>query len=207
VLRDFAAGAGALLTCSMLLLGLVQGLGWSGSAPLRPRRIAPKTVIVFIRLDPSRTQAERLDVPRFSPQRPPPVALPPMPEIAVAAPRSVAPPLPPKAEGAASGSQSAASSAPLPPDYLSRLLAHLNEYKRYPFAARSHRAQGTVMLHFTMDRMGRVLSYDVSASSGSAELDDAALAMIRDAQPLPPVPASYPGTVLDFVLPVVFSLR
>jgi len=60
------------------------------------------------------------------------------------------------------------SSAPLPPDYLSRLLAHLNAYKRYPFAARSHRAQGTVMLHFTMDRMGRVLSYDVSASSGSA---------------------------------------
>jgi protein TonB len=190
-----------------MLLGLVQGFGWSGRLLAPPKRIAPKTVIVFVRLDPSLTRAVRPDVPRFSPQRPPPVILAPMPEIAVAAPRTAAPPPPPKSEGVPTGSRSAASTAALPPDYLGRLLARLNAYKRYPYAARSHREKGTVMLHFTMDRTGRVVSYEVSASSGFAELDDAALAMIRDAQPLPPVPANYPGTVLDFMLPVVFSLR
>ena len=31
--------------------------------------------------------------------------------------------------------------------------------------------------------------------------------MIRNAQPLPQVPANYPGTTLDLILPLVFSLH
>ena len=30
---------------------------------------------------------------------------------------------------------------------------------------------------------------------------------VQNAQPLPPVPDGYPGTVLDLVLPLVFSLH
>ena len=67
--------------------------------------------------------------------------------------------------------------------------------------------QGVVRLHFIMDREGRVLSYNVVGSSGFATLDDAARALIRRAQPLPPVPADYPGETLDLIVPVVFSLR
>ncbi len=96
--------------------------------------------------------------------------------------------------------------APPPADYLSLLLAHLNAYKHYPYAARLHREQGTVRLKFTMDRAGNVLSYKVVGSSGFPDLDDEARAMILNAQPLPPVPTTYPGTTLDLVLPLVFSL-
>ena len=62
-------------------------------------------------------------------------------------------------------------------------------------------------LEFVMDRSGNVLSYRIAGSSGFADLDDEAREMIKNAQPLPPVPPSYPGTTLDLVLPLVFSLR
>jgi protein TonB len=133
-----------------------------------------------------------------------------MPEIAVAAPitRPAPPPAPPKDEHVQPDRGKPGLSPPAPPpDYLSLLLAHLNAYKRYPYAARLHREQGTVRLEFTMDRAGKVLSYRIVGSSGFPDLDDAARQMIENAQPLPPVPASYPGTTLDLVWPVVFSFR
>jgi protein TonB len=97
--------------------------------------------------------------------------------------------------------------APPPKDYISRLVAYLNAYKNYPYDARIHREQGTVRLHFRMDRTGHVLSYEVVGSSGSASLDDEARAMIQRAQPLPPPPPDFPGDILDLIVPVVFSLE
>jgi len=41
----------------------------------------------------------------------------------------------------------------------------------------------------------------------AAVLDEAARDLIRRAQPLPPVPADYPGERLDLIVPVVFSLH
>jgi periplasmic protein TonB len=93
------------------------------------------------------------------------------------------------------------------PDYLKRLMAHLNAYKHYPYEASRRRETGTVDLHFIMDRSGRVLSYEVVKSSGSSALDNEAKAMIVRAQPLPPVPPAYPGERLDLVVPLIFSLR
>jgi protein TonB len=94
-----------------------------------------------------------------------------------------------------------------PPDYLARLMAHLNAYKHYPRSALLRHEQGTVRLRFIMDRMGNVKSYEVVGSSGFPDLDDEARSVIQNAQPLPPVPPNYPGTNLDLVLPLVFSLR
>ena len=96
---------------------------------------------------------------------------------------------------------------PPPPDYLGRLAAYLNSYKNYPYGARQRREQGTVRLHFVMDRAGHVLSFQVARSSGWADLDNEARALILRAQPLPPVPKDYPGETLDLIVPIVFSLR
>ena len=130
-----------------------------------------------------------------------------MPEIQTAAPdtRSPSPPAPAKDEHAPPDRN---RPAPAPPaNYLSLLLAHLNAYKRYPYAARLRHEQGTVRLEFTMNRTGNVLSYRIVGSSGFADLDDEAREMIQNAQPLPPVPPAYPGSTLDLVLPLVFSLN
>ena len=100
-------------------------------------------------------------------------------------------------------------SAPMapPPDYLSRLVAHLNAYKNYPYEARIHREQGTVRLRFAIDRQGHVLSYEVVGSSGHPDLDDEARQMIQRADPFPPTPPEFHGERLDLEVPLVFSLN
>jgi protein TonB len=64
-----------------------------------------------------------------------------------------------------------------------------------------------VKLHFVMDAHGRVLQADIAESSGRPVLDAEALALIRRAQPLPPLPADFPSRTLDAVVPVEFSLN
>jgi protein TonB len=145
--------------------------------------------------------------PRYLP--PPQVVSPPMPEIAVATPNiRTPPPAPPKDEHVQPdrGRAGPPPAPPLPANYISLLLAHLNAYKRYPYGARLRHEQGMVRLEFIMDRAGAVLSYKIVGSSGFQDLDDEARDMIQNAQPLPPVPPSYPGTTLDLILPLVFSL-
>jgi len=58
---------------------------------------------------------------------------------------------------------------------------------RYPDAAQRNEEEGTVAVHITVDRAGRVLQVQVTGTSGSAILDDAARAQLSGAQ-LPPFP-------------------
>ena len=145
-------------------------------------------------------------LPRFSTR---PVIVPIVPQIAIAPPpRDVLALMPQAQPSLPPGPSSPPSRAPQPPpDYLGRLVAHLNAYKNYPYDARIRHEQGTVRLHFRMDRSGHVLFYEVIGSSGSASLDEEARAMIRRAQPLPSPPASFPGDDLDLIVPLVFSLH
>ncbi|GGC77635.1 energy transducer TonB family protein [Chelatococcus reniformis] len=95
--------------------------------------------------------------------------------------------------------------ADIPSTWKSRLLAHLDRHKGYPAGAAG--AEGISQLTFTMDRAGRLLDFFIARSSGSAALDEAALAMIRRAEPLPAVPVEVSGGVLRLTVPVRFSLR
>lgn len=83
--------------------------------------------------------------------------------------------------------------------WASRLMAHLEKFKRYP-----GRQTGTVGVRFSLDEAGNVLSYSVVSSSGSAALDQAALDMVRRASP---VPAPPPGVQKTITAPVNFSLE
>lgn len=95
----------------------------------------------------------------------------------------------------------------MPPDYLSRLIAHLNMYKNYPYEARIHHQEGVVTLRFKLDRSGRLQSYEITHGSGWAELDQAALDTIRRADPFPAPPQNYKSDQIDLVVPLVFSLH
>ena len=87
------------------------------------------------------------------------------------------------------------------------LVSHLSRYKRYPVAAHSHQIEGQVMVQFTVDRTGNVVASQVVQSSGSLLLDDAAMAMLRRAAPLPAPPPQAQGSAFEFVLPIRFKLR
>ena len=93
------------------------------------------------------------------------------------------------------------------PDWRTALVTKLQRAKRYPETARSRGLQGVASATFTMDRAGRVLAASLVSSSGSAVLDDEALAMIRRAEPLPPPPPELQGAMVTMTIPVSFTLR
>lgn len=93
------------------------------------------------------------------------------------------------------------------PAYLAQIMASLARHKRYPDLARQRQEQGNVVIAFAIDRAGHIVSIGIRRGSGSAVLDRAAEAMVRDSDPLPPLPASYDSARLDMTFPVAFTLQ
>ena len=81
--------------------------------------------------------------------------------------------------------------APIAVDWQRSVFGWLAAHKTYPEVARRRGEEGRVGLRFTVDRSGRVLDVMVVSSSASPRLDNAALAMLRNAS-LPPFPATMP---------------
>jgi periplasmic protein TonB len=91
-------------------------------------------------------------------------------------------------------------------DYLDRLRRHLAKYKHYPPEAVKRKEEGTVLLSFILARDGTVLEAAVERSSGFPLIDQAALDMLRNASPVPPLPASFDGDRAHIVMPAGFRI-
>jgi protein TonB len=100
-----------------------------------------------------------------------------------------------------------ASSPRIDPSWQSLLLKQLQQFKNYPNGARERNEQGVVLLAFSIDRDGHVLSRHIVTGSGYADLDAEVLALVERAQPLPAFPASMTEPQLDLTVPIRFSLR
>ncbi len=84
------------------------------------------------------------------------------------------------------------------------LISHLNRHKRYPSGGGRRTAETSVS--FTLDRRGHVVSYSIKRSAGHSAFDDAALAMMKRADPVPPPPAVIADEGLTFEVPVQFRV-
>ena len=74
--------------------------------------------------------------------------------------------------------------------------------RRFPAMSRLLGEWGTVVVAFSVDRQGRVTRSGIVRSSGSTALDNAALELVRQAQPFPPPP---PGEKLNLRLPIIYD--
>jgi periplasmic protein TonB len=97
-----------------------------------------------------------------------------------------------------------ASGSRSPANWRSKLMARLERAKRYPSGAQRRREEGVAYVSFTIDGDGRVLSAQLSRSSGHPELDKEVVALVHRASPLPPPPPGVPRTISA---PVRFNIR
>ena len=116
---------------------------------------------------------------------------PPQTEVAREAPKPVAP---------APGADAAARAVKL--TWQKALMAHLNRNKRYPAGAARRSAE--VSIGFSLDRLGHVVSANIKHSSGDKAFDDAALLMMKRADPVPAPPPVLADEGLSFDVPVIF---
>ena len=93
--------------------------------------------------------------------------------------------------------------------YELRLLAWLEKHKKYPIIARRRGQQGTVMVEFTMNAGGEVLSHTIVQASKYAALNEAVVKMIRRSSPMPAVPKELRGfkTQYSYTIPINFTLK
>ncbi len=89
-------------------------------------------------------------------------------------------------------------------DYLSRVYRHIEPYRSYPAAARAGGQHGRVVTRVTIGRDGGLIDLRIDNSSGWPLIDNAELAAIRRALPLPPVPAGMRGDPVVLVLPMTY---
>jgi protein TonB len=87
-------------------------------------------------------------------------------------------------EQQSSGEEKKGGDASLRTAYLGKLRLHLERHKVRPEA----KATGTAVVKFTVDASGKILTREITSSSRSKKLDDAAIATIERAAPFPPFP-------------------
>jgi protein TonB len=153
---------------------------------------------------------------KIVPDQPKPIPVKPKPVRTEAKKPADAPPAPrssaaPKAERQASLTSSSvpagATSAAALASYNQLVAAHLQRFKQYPSSAKAAGEQGTSRLSFTLSRSGQVLGSRLAGSSGHPSLDGETLAMVRRAQPFPPMPPDLKQASMSFSIPVQFSIR
>jgi TonB family protein len=84
------------------------------------------------------------------------------------------------------------------------LMVHLNRNKRFPTRGKRHSAE--VDVAFTLDRLGHVVTASIVKSSGDPTFDEAALAMMKRADPVPAPPPALADEGLSFEMPVIFRV-
>ena len=124
------------------------------------------------------------------------------PSDAPPAPRTSAPPRAER-EAPLASAVNAGSVASAMATYYQRVRAHLMRFHQYPTSANGQR--GVVKVSFTLGRGGQVLSSRLGGSSGVAVLDAQAMAMVRQAQPFPPVPSDINYATIPINVGVAFG--
>lgn len=191
-------------------------IGWTVH-PIEPEAPPPAIMIDMQPTPPAPTQ-KRMVEPDIKPKELPVV------EKAAVVLKKVKPkprperPMPKKPEPAPVVNQQAAPAAPvkarspiearpaLAPNYLSRLFAHLERYKKYPRVAGSRQVERVVLVHVEFERNGHITALAVVRSSGSGAYDRAALSTFRRADPLPSFPDAMTQQSQSLNIPVRFKL-
>lgn len=163
--------------------------------------VAPKPKLVLEKPKPK-------PKPKPVVKHPKPTPTPPVPATKAVQQAEPTPNTAPAAAPVAAQASLSSATAAVKATWQSQLLSHLARYKRYPNEARRRGIEGTSQVRFNLDRNGKVLSVELAKSSGNTALDEATLAMIRRASPVPAPPAELLSSgQLEIVAPFIYALE
>lgn len=91
-------------------------------------------------------------------------------------------------------------------EFLKRVRERIQQVQRFPPRVRNLEDGTSTTVRFTLFNDGTVRHTEVTASSGSLALDNAAIAAVQNAVPYPPFPNGHNGSSLRLELPIVFEL-
>lgn len=91
-------------------------------------------------------------------------------------------------------------------EFLKRVRERIQQVQRFPPRVRNLEDGTSTTVRFTLFKDGTVRHTEVTASSGSLALDNAAIAAVQNAVPYPPFPNAHNGSSLRLELPIVFEL-
>jgi periplasmic protein TonB len=161
---------------------------------------------------------DQIDPIQYSPPKPieqdiKPQQEPDLKEAEVALPKEVEQPQTPTPVQPAPPQEEQEAKAPpkVSPDLVRKwqvnVSTRLNQFKRYPSAARTKHHEGKVVVAFTLDSGGRVVNSKIVKSSGSDLLDQETLDLIIRAQPYPMPPNGAAGQDLFLQVPISYAFR
>lgn len=181
-----------------------QQLRSAQPAPVPPAQQPPRQAVA-----PREKAPEALPVPAKRPKTPPPQQA--AAQSRKPADASAPVTAPPAIASGGTGEGSINSAPQWAPSarvrYEALLYAWIDRHKKYPLLAQRRGLEGSGSVRVRIDRYGRVLDRSLERSTGEALLDEAALDMVRRADPFPEVPADYGGSSFEFVAPVEYRLR
>lgn len=111
------------------------------------------------------------------------------------------------ASGAGTGVNAGTATGCLDAAWMRAVTARVRQFFFYPPAALAVRKTGVVMVHFEVRRDGELEKLKVSKSSGDEGLDKAAIKILQNAQPLPPIPDRMHTDRVDGEMPINFGVR
>jgi protein TonB len=108
--------------------------------------------------------------------------------------------------GNGTGGNGAGQAGCIDPAYLAAITRHVAKFFRYPAGAARDHTTGIAYVRFLIDKDGRAKALSLEVGSGQPVLDTYALALMREASPLPPIPERMHISQLNAVLPIVFMI-
>jgi periplasmic protein TonB len=177
----------------------------------------PGVEVVELDLAPGNPQ-DQIDPIQYAPPKPiqqdvRPQEEPEQKEAEVALPKEVTQPEPPTPIEPAPPQEEQEAKAPpkVSPEAVHKwritVNTRLNQFKHYPGQARQRHQEGRVVVAFTLDTDGHVVSSKIVKSSGSDILDRETLDLISRAQPYPVPPNGAGGQDLFLQVPIAYGLR
>jgi protein TonB len=90
--------------------------------------------------------------------------------------------------------------------FFKRFKTNIYNVWNYPERARLREEQGECLLRIVVSRQGRIDDVQLLESSGSRDLDEAAISAVRNGAPYGPLPKAYPHENLNIMAYFRYSL-